>query len=135
MRMSTIATSGSCAAVAAQELLAGADLGDDGEAVIGEQPREALPDHHGVVGQDHAHGISARMRVPVVGRAQDAERAIERLDAVAQPAQPAAVRVGAAAPVVADLDHGVPVRERDVDLARGWRCACLWTLASASAAT
>ena len=47
--------------------------------------------------------------------AQDAERAVERLDAVAEPAQPAALRVGAAAPVVADLDHGVPVRERDVD--------------------
>ena len=48
----------------AQELLGAADLGDDVEAVVGEQAPEPLADHDGVVGEDHAHGISARTRVP-----------------------------------------------------------------------
>ena len=46
-----------------------ADLGDDIEAGLGQQPRDALPQEERVVGQDEAEGHapfnSARMAAPV----------------------------------------------------------------------
>src|SRR5581483_9499252 len=40
---------------------------DDLEAGLSEQPRQALAQDHGVVGDDYAHGISARSLVPRPG--------------------------------------------------------------------
>ncbi len=71
MRMSMTATSGGSAATSRSSSSRGARLGRDLDAVLGEQPREALADDDGVVGEDHAHGIAAVTRVPPAGGALD----------------------------------------------------------------
>ena len=60
------------------------------------QQRLILDDHD-------SHGSSARTRSLTRWR-WDVEPAVERLDAAAQPGQPAAGRIGAPRPVVGDLD-------------------------------
>ena len=70
-----------------------------------EQPHDALAQQHRVVGDDYAHGITARTTVPPPARAVDLEPPVERRDPVGEPAQARArVGVGAADAVVADLD-------------------------------
>ena len=55
-----------------------------------------------------------------VHRASELERAAEGLDAVDEPAEPAAAaQVGAAAPVVSDLDHHRLGRRRQFDASFG----------------
>ena len=97
------------------------DLGDDVDALLGQQACEALADDDGVVGEDHAHGIAAVTRVPPPGGLSTTQAAVERLDAVAQPAQPGPVGVGAADAVVGDLDRHAAVGAADVDRRRGRR--------------
>ena len=82
-------------------------LGHDVDALLAQQRDEALA-QEGLVLDDHdPHGSSACTRRPrrVAG---DRQGAVERLDAMAQPREPGAVRVGAARPVVADLDTSWP---------------------------
>ncbi len=54
-------------------------------------------------------------RVPLAGRALDAQVAVERFDAVAEAAESGGVGVGAADAVVGDLDGQPAVRACDVD--------------------
>ena len=70
-------------------------------AAAGERPRR----RSGPLGA--TSGISARTRVPVAGaRLATSRLAVERPDAVGEPAQPRpAARIGAADAVVGDLDH------------------------------
>ena len=67
MRMSTIATSGRCSLHEREQLVAVGGAPDHVEAGLGEQPREPLAQEHRVVGEDHAHGISAWTTVPRPG--------------------------------------------------------------------
>ena len=72
---------------------------------------------------------------PAARRAVDRERAVERGDAVGEPAQPGAARgVGAADAVVGDLDRHAAVRAADRDVA-SVACAYLATFAIASETT
>ena len=107
IRRSTIATSGVTASTGDQ-LLGRAGLADHVEAGLPEQQRDALAQQHRVVGQDYAHGISARSQCPR-RRAPDPQAPVERLDPVGEPTQAgAALGVGAAFAVVGDLDDSVP---------------------------
>ena len=107
IRMSTIATSGSCSATAASSSSPSAAWRDDLEADLHEQPGQPLPQHQRVVGDDQPHGIRALTIVPSPGRAvAQAKHAAERLHPVAQAAQAAAARgVAGADAVVGHLDH------------------------------
>ena len=60
--------------------------------------------------------------MPRAGRAVDLQATVERLDAVAEAAQPGSVRVGAAHAVVGDLDRHPAVRARDLDRDAGGVC-------------
>ena len=51
IRMSTIATSGRCSRIAREQAVGVADLGDDVEAGVDEQPGDALAQEHRVVGE------------------------------------------------------------------------------------
>ena len=118
IRMSTIATSGLCARTCAQQLVGVAGLSDDLEAGFPEQARDALAQQHAVVGDDDAHGISARTLVPPPGGLQT--RAARRAPRPGRPARAARsrARVGATDAVVGDLDDDVRVAARHVDVAR-----------------
>ena len=65
--MSTIATSGRCSSTSASSSSPSAARPDHVEAGLVEQPREPLAQQHRVVGEDHAHGISACTTVPRPG--------------------------------------------------------------------
>ena len=88
MRMSTIATSGSCSSTACEQLV--------GVGRLARRPRcprraakrrDALAQQQAVVGDHDAHGSSAVTTVPA-GRAEDAQRRRRaRLDAVGQPSE------------------------------------------------
>ena len=83
----------------------------------------------------HPRGIRARMSVPSPRGEFDLERAVERADAVLEPAQPApAGGVRAAHAVVAHLDHRAAVLAPHLDPAYV-ACAYLATFVSASATT
>ena len=56
IRMSMMATSGSCSRTAARSGLGIAGLGDHVEAGLGEQPCDALAEEDRVVGEDDAQG-------------------------------------------------------------------------------
>ena len=104
------------------ELLGGGGLGEHVDALVGQQSREALADDDGVVGEDHPHGIAAVIRVPPPEGAVDPQATVERLDSVAEAAEPGAGGVGAADAVVGDLDRHAAVRAHDVESdARGIR--------------
>ena len=120
----------------AQQVLGVAGLGDDLEARLLEQARDALAQQHAVVGEDDAHGTSALTVVPSPGRRVDLEAPVERREAVGEAAQAgAAPRIGAADAVVADLDHGVEPLSRATRTAAVEAPAYLATLVSASATT
>ena len=73
--------------------------------------------------QLHRHGG------PAARRRRDVQRAVQRVDAVAQPVQPGAVGVRAADAVVADAQPQAPVDRRASSTqalcgrARAWRCS------------
>ena len=93
-------------------------LADDVEAGLAEQQRDALAQQHRVVGEHYAHGISALQPGSSGGWTPDLQAAVERLDAVGEPAQAGAVRrVGAALAVVGDLDDQACRSRADVDVA------------------
>ena len=136
MRMSTITASGGSRSTAVEQRLGVADLGDDLDALVREQTRE----RRGESRPRRRRGSRAR-ELGVQHRAgghwaDDLEVPVERLDAVAQPAQPAAAGRRRR-------------RRRRRRRPRGWTqpsarvteivaldaCACLATLASASDAT
>ena len=73
--------------------------------VLAQQRDEPLAQQRLVLGDHDPHGSSARIVVPPPAGLVDGQRAVERLDAVAQPGQPAAARVRAARAVVGDLDE------------------------------
>ena len=80
-------------------------------------PREPLAEHHRVVGERYAHGISAWRRVPPSGWALELEVAVEGMDTVGEPAQAGAARwVGASRPVIGHVDDDAPVEDGDADL-------------------
>ena len=72
-------------------------LGDDLDVVLAQQRDDALAQQRLVLGDHDPHGSSARIVVPPPGGLATRERAVERLDAVAQPGQAAAAR-GSAPP-------------------------------------
>ncbi len=101
----------------AQQILGVAGLADDLHPGVLEQPHDALAQQDRVVGDDYAHGITARTVVPSAARADDLEPAVERRNPVGEPAQArAGVGVGAADAVVADLDLDLAVAAADADL-------------------
>ena len=79
MRMSTIAASGRLSRTSRSRLSASAGLGDDVDAGVLEQAHDPLAGEHDVVGDDYAHGISARRVL-----SPTLERAAERADAVGE---------------------------------------------------
>ena len=62
--MSTTATSGSEAGDRRKQLRRRADLGDDIEPLLAQDPREPFAKDYRVVGQRYAHGSSARTSCP-----------------------------------------------------------------------
>ena len=111
--MSITATSGGSAATSRQELLGGAGLGEDVDALLGEKSGEALADDDGVVGEDHAHGIAARAGCRCRGLST-CRRPSSASTRSRRPRSPAPA-VGAADAVVGDLDRDAAVRARDLD--------------------
>ena len=97
MRMSTMTTFGRVAPHLEHEVLGRAGLGDDLEALVLEQPRDALAQEDRVLGEDSpARELRPDARPPA-RRALDDEPAVERLDAVDEAAEARALgRVGAA---------------------------------------
>ena len=91
-RTSTIARSGLWPPTIAQQPGAVLGLGDDLDLVLAQQRDEALAQQRLVLGDHDPHGSSARTVVPRRRGAGDGQRAVERLDAVAQAGQPAAAR-------------------------------------------
>ena len=90
----------------AQQLVGVLALGDHVEAGVAQQAGEPLAQQHAVLGDGYAHGISALTSRAAAARRPDPQPATERLDPVGQAAQAgAALAVGAAHPVVDDLDH------------------------------
>ena len=69
---------------------------DDVEAVVAQQPRQAVAQQCEILGDHDAHGITALHRRRAARRARDLERAVERLDAPRQACEPGARHVGAA---------------------------------------
>ena len=93
------------------------DLRDDVVAVLAEHARQAFPEEDGVVGDHDAHGISAaarafrrRPRLATTSRPPCASRRS------ASPRSPdPALRIGAAAAVVHDLEHELSVFPHGTD--------------------
>ena len=133
MRMSTIATSGACASTSRSSSVGG--RASAATSIPASRSSAATPSRtqQAVVGDHDAHGSSARHGRPAAGRADDAQAAVERLDAVGEAAQARALDVvGAADAVVGDLDDQPPVvapRPRTLALDA---CAYLATFVSAS---
>ena len=118
------------------ERVAVADRGDDVEAVVAQQPRQAVAQEREIFGDHDPHGITARIVVGPPGRARDLERAVERLDAAARArAGPLPDRIGAAAAVVDDLDDERLAAAARTSMSTCSACACLPAFASASATT
>ena len=90
-RTSTIARSGLWPPTMRSRPGAVLGLGDDVDVVLAQQRDDALAQQGLVLGDHDAHGSSARIVVPAAGRARDREAAVERLDAVAQAGEAAAV--------------------------------------------
>ena len=117
IRTSTIATSGLWARTLRSSSSASPAWPTTSMPGLLEQPHDALAQQHRVVGDDYAHGITARTTVPRPRGLVDLEPAVERRDAVGEPAQArAGVGVGAADAVVADLDLDPAVAAVDADL-------------------
>ena len=102
--MSTIATSGRSSSDRVHERVAVADRRDDVEAVVAQEPRQAVAQQREILGDHDPHGITALIVVGPPAGLDDVERAVERLDAAREAAEPAAGRIGAALAVVDDLD-------------------------------
>ena len=114
IRMSTIATSGSCSSTSRSSSSARAACATTSIPARRQERGDALAHEQAVVGDHDAHGSSAVTTVPAPGRAGDAQAAVERLDAVGEAAQAGAARgVGAADAVVGDLDDGRRAGVRD----------------------
>ena len=119
-RTSTIAMSGSLELHRVHERVAVVDGRHDLEAVVAQQAHEPVPQEGEILGDHDAQGSTASTIVRPTGRALDAERPVERLDAAAQPAQARSVRIGAAAAVVehGDDDRVAHADDPDVDARR-----------------
>ena len=113
------ATSGRIGGDELDELLAGARLAENLDSVLREKPREPLPDDDGVVGEDHAHGMTAVTRVPTSELLSTSQVAVERLDAVTETTEPGSLRIGSADTVVGDLDRDPTVRAGEGDRGPG----------------
>ena len=101
MRMSMIATSGLCALALRSSSSPSPACPTTSKPGLLEQPHDAFAQQHGVIGDDHPHGILALRVVPAPARARQLELAVERRDPIVQAAQArAALRVGAADAVV-----------------------------------
>ena len=72
----------------AQQVLGVAGLGDDLEARLLEQPRDALAQQQAVVGQDYAHGTSALTVVPSPGGEWTSRRPSSAARRSARPRRP-----------------------------------------------
>ena len=98
-----------------------AGLPDDLDAGRRERAGERLPEQDRVVGEDYAHGISARMTVPAPGSLVTARRAADRRHPILETAKTgAARRIGATDAVVGDLDEqdAIPPLDRQPDARR-----------------
>ena len=104
IRMSTMATSGACAATASASPAASASGRADLDAGLGEQPGQAFAQQRGVVGDHDTHGSSASTTVPCGWFSVTRRRPPSADDPVRQPLQPSAPRVGVADAVVRDDD-------------------------------
>ena len=136
MRISTIATSGPQLLHLLEQFARIRRLPHDLEPGLGQQPRHALANQHGVVGEHYAHGIAASTCVPwprALSTLSDPPSAWTRS---ARPRKPGAmVGVGPSNPVVSHAhDHNKPVSRVRRDVADE-ACACLVMLANASATT
>ena len=134
--MSRITTSTACSCELAHQLVGVLALGDDVEALGGQQPREPVAQQDAVLGD----ALRARHLRPHPGaaaaRGPDPQPSAERLDPVGEAAQAGApLAVGAADAVVDDLDdHSARPRAVTSMVARlAW--ACLPMLARLSVTT
>ena len=91
----------------AQQVLGVARLADDLDARVLEQPHDALAQQDRVLGDDYAHGITARDRGPARrGGLSTSSRPSSAATRSASPRRPEPrLRVGAADAVVAHLDR------------------------------
>ena len=95
MRMSTIATSGGCASTSRRRSSAGRALGDDLEAGLGEQPRDALA-HAACRPRRALRARDLRPHlVPFAGRAPDAQAPSSASTRSARPRRPEPPRASA----------------------------------------
>ena len=111
-------------------------LRDDVDVVLAQQRDDPLAQQRLVLGDHDPHGSSARIVVPSPGGLTTVQRAVERLDAVAQAGQAAARGVGAARARRRRPRRRAAVVRRARRVTRaGAPGACLATLVSASATT
>ena len=119
----------------AQQPVAVLGLRDDVDVGVAQQRHDPLAQQREVLGDHDPHGSSARTVVPRPLGLVTVSAAVERLDAMAQPGQPAAVRVGAAGAAVGDLDDEPVAPSARARTRAGAPPPCLAALVSASAAT
>ena len=102
------------------QVIGGAGLPDDLEALVLEQPRDALAQKDGILGEDYPHGISTRMRVPWPRGLSTCRRPSRASTRSTRPRSPEPlVGIGAAHPVVRDLDDCMSVHGGDANGDRG----------------
>ena len=133
-RTSTTAMSGRCSSIAAIELRAVVDRGDDLPAAVVEQARESLAQQRQVLGDHDTHGSSARIVVPgcALATASVPSSASTRWR---RPVRPGAGRIGAAVAVVGDLELAAGRARCTMRTRQCSAPECLATLVSASTAT
>jgi hypothetical protein len=131
-RTSTTHTSGRCSSTAARKASPSADRRHDLEAVLVEQPADALAQEREVLGDHDAHGTSAVQDGGAADGRRDGQRAVERGQALVQAVEP--VAVGSAPPRPSSRTS---MRRRPFSRHRRTLALCAWAcltaLVSASA--
>ena len=116
------------------QLLGGAHGGRDFDALLGQEPCQALTDDDRVVGEDHAHGMAAVTRVPRPGGLSITRRPSSASTRSRKPLSPAPPASAPPIPSSVTSTATLPLTRLTSIVTRD-ACACLTTLASASDAT